>query len=143
MGQKKKKKKTIIRDWRLFFRPGNTLAICKFHCFHCVLSFIRRFESFKFSSSSRKKMQIRIIFFILFSFLLIHFMASRRARPSWRYIFHDLSRLAFQYNLNCSGEYDRGILAEMYKICNECYDQYRHPEINSLCRYVNNKIANL
>ena len=47
--------------------------------------------------------------------------------------FHNLSKPSFE-QLNCTSEYDKGMLAEMINICYDCYGQYLKPEIDCRCR---------
>lgn len=46
---------------------------------------------------------------------------------------HPLSKRSF-FDIQCKGVYDKSIFARLDRICEDCYDLFRAPQIHSLCR---------
>nr|ABO43963.1 putative ion transport peptide precursor [Daphnia magna] len=46
---------------------------------------------------------------------------------------HSLSKRSF-FDINCKGLYDKSIFARLDRICQDCYNLYREPELHTLCR---------
>jgi len=44
-----------------------------------------------------------------------------------------LSKRSF-FDIQCKGVYDKGIFARLDRICDDCYNLYREPQLHSLCR---------
>lgn len=44
-----------------------------------------------------------------------------------------LSKRSF-FDIQCKGVYDKGIFAKLDRICDDCYNLYREPQLHSLCR---------
>lgn len=58
------------------------------------------------------------------------------ASPAQRPIVpHHLNKRSF-YDIQCKGVYDKSIFARVDRICEDCYNLYREPQLHSLCRYV-------
>ena len=47
---------------------------------------------------------------------------------------HPLSKRSF-FDINCRGVYDKSIYARLDRVCQDCYNLYREPELHTLCRY--------
>nr|ACJ01668.1 putative ion transport peptide-like protein [Folsomia candida] len=43
-----------------------------------------------------------------------------------------LSKRSF-FDIQCKGVYDKGIFAKLDRICDDCYNLYREPQLHSLC----------
>ncbi|KAG7301730.1 hypothetical protein JYU34_014717 [Plutella xylostella] len=46
---------------------------------------------------------------------------------------HHVARRSF-FNLQCKGVYDASIFARLDRICDDCYNLFREPELYTLCR---------
>uniref|UniRef100_A0AB38ZPE1 ITP n=1 Tax=Gryllus bimaculatus TaxID=6999 RepID=A0AB38ZPE1_GRYBI len=46
---------------------------------------------------------------------------------------HPLSKRSF-FDLQCKGVYDKSIFARLDRICEDCYNLFREPQLHSLCR---------
>lgn len=46
---------------------------------------------------------------------------------------HPLSKRSF-FDINCRGVYDKSIYARLDRVCQDCYNLYREPELHTLCR---------
>ncbi|XP_065569189.1 ion transport peptide-like isoform X2 [Artemia franciscana] len=46
---------------------------------------------------------------------------------------HHLSKRSF-FDLQCKGYYDKQIFAKLDRVCYDCYNIFRDPEIHQLCR---------
>lgn len=47
---------------------------------------------------------------------------------------HHVARRSF-FNLQCKGVYDAAIFARLDRICDDCYNLFREPQLYSLCRW--------
>lgn len=57
------------------------------------------------------------------------------AGPSSRLVLsHPLNKRSF-FDLQCKGVYDKSIFARLDRICEDCYNLFREPQLHSLCRY--------
>ncbi|XP_026688868.1 ion transport peptide-like, partial [Diaphorina citri] len=45
---------------------------------------------------------------------------------------HPLSKRSF-FDIQCKGVYDKSIFARLDRICEDCYDLFRAPQIHTLC----------
>lgn len=48
---------------------------------------------------------------------------------------HHVARRSF-FTLECKGVYDAAIFARLDRICDDCYNLFREPQLYTLCRYV-------
>lgn len=48
---------------------------------------------------------------------------------------HHVARRSF-FNLQCKGVYDAAIFARLDRICDDCYNLFREPQLYTLCRLV-------
>lgn len=48
---------------------------------------------------------------------------------------HHLSKRSF-FDIQCKGVYDKSIFARLDRICEDCYNLFREPQLHSLCRCV-------
>ncbi|XP_073995716.1 ion transport peptide isoform X2 [Rhodnius prolixus] len=56
------------------------------------------------------------------------------AGPSSRLVLsHPLNKRSF-FDLQCKGVYDKSIFARLDRICEDCYNLFREPQLHSLCR---------
>ncbi|XP_026763050.2 CHH-like protein isoform X1 [Galleria mellonella] len=46
---------------------------------------------------------------------------------------HHVARRSF-FNLQCKGVYDAAIFARLDRICDDCYNLFREPQLYTLCR---------
>ncbi|XP_014274474.1 ion transport peptide-like isoform X1 [Halyomorpha halys] len=46
---------------------------------------------------------------------------------------HPLNKRSF-FDLQCKGVYDKSIFARLDRICEDCYNLFREPQLHSLCR---------
>lgn len=46
---------------------------------------------------------------------------------------HHLTKRSF-FNIQCKGVYDKSIFARLDRICEDCYNLFREPQLHSLCR---------
>ncbi|CAG7834504.1 unnamed protein product [Allacma fusca] len=44
-----------------------------------------------------------------------------------------LSKRSF-FDIQCKGVYDKGIFAKLDRVCDDCFNLYREPQLHSLCR---------
>lgn len=49
------------------------------------------------------------------------------------FLTHLISKRSF-FDLQCKGVYDRSIYARLDRICEDCYNLFREPQLHSLCR---------
>lgn len=47
---------------------------------------------------------------------------------------HSLNKRSF-FEIQCKGVYDKSIFARLDRICEDCYNLFREPQLHSLCRY--------
>ena len=45
----------------------------------------------------------------------------------------ELSKRSF-FDINCRNVYDKSIYARLDRVCQDCYNLYRDPELHALCR---------
>ncbi|KAH1000993.1 hypothetical protein HUJ04_013258 [Dendroctonus ponderosae] len=62
---------------------------------------------------------------------------SARAGSPWRrgsgpLLTHHLSKRSF-FDIQCKGVYDKTIFAKLDRICEDCYNLFREPQVHSLC----------
>ncbi|XP_066149100.1 ion transport peptide-like isoform X1 [Euwallacea fornicatus] len=62
---------------------------------------------------------------------------SARAGTPWRrgsgpLLTHHLSKRSF-FDIQCKGVYDKTIFAKLDRICEDCYNLFREPQVHSLC----------
>lgn len=56
------------------------------------------------------------------------------ATPAQRpFISHHLNKRSF-FDIQCKGVYDKSIFARLDRICEDCYDLFREPQLHSLCK---------
>ncbi|XP_014256377.1 ion transport peptide-like isoform X2 [Cimex lectularius] len=56
------------------------------------------------------------------------------AGPTSRIIMgHPLNKRSF-FDIRCKGVYDKSIFARLDRICEDCYNLFRAPQLHSLCR---------
>ena len=48
---------------------------------------------------------------------------------------HSLSKRSF-FDIECRGVYDNTMYATVDRVCQDCYNLYREPELHTLCRYI-------
>lgn len=48
---------------------------------------------------------------------------------------HPLSKRSF-FDIQCKGVYDKTIFARLDRVCEDCYNLFREPQLHSLCRFV-------
>ncbi|KAF0763658.1 crustacean hyperglycemic hormones A isoform X2 [Aphis craccivora] len=53
--------------------------------------------------------------------------------PSLSGIDHPLSKRSF-FDIQCKGVYDKTIFARLDRVCEDCYNLFREPQLHSLCR---------
>ncbi|XP_041984550.1 CHH-like protein isoform X1 [Aricia agestis] len=46
---------------------------------------------------------------------------------------HHITRRSF-FNLQCKGVFDAAIFARLDRVCDDCYNLFREPELYTLCR---------
>lgn len=46
---------------------------------------------------------------------------------------HSLNKRSF-FEIQCKGVYDKSIFARLDRICEDCYNLFREPQLHSLCR---------
>jgi hypothetical protein len=46
---------------------------------------------------------------------------------------HPLSKRSF-FDIQCKGVYDKTIFARLDRVCEDCYNLFREPQLHSLCR---------
>ncbi|KAK3912313.1 Ion transport peptide-like [Frankliniella fusca] len=46
---------------------------------------------------------------------------------------HPVSKRSF-FDIQCKGVYDKSIFARLDRICEDCYNLFREPQLHSLCR---------
>ncbi|XP_031327411.1 ion transport peptide-like isoform X1 [Photinus pyralis] len=61
---------------------------------------------------------------------LAHCTPTQRSRPL---LSHHLTKRAFA-DQQCKGVYDKSIYARLDRICEDCYNLFREPELHSLCK---------
>lgn len=47
---------------------------------------------------------------------------------------HPLSKRSF-FDIQCKGVYDKTIFARLDRVCEDCYNLFREPQLHSLCRF--------
>lgn len=50
---------------------------------------------------------------------------------------HHLTKRSF-FDIQCKGVYDKSIFARLDRLCEDCYNLFREPQIHTLCRSVQN-----
>lgn len=48
---------------------------------------------------------------------------------------HPLGKRSF-FDIQCKGVYDKSIFARLDRICEDCYNLFREPQLHMLCKYV-------
>ncbi|KAK9880478.1 hypothetical protein WA026_011721 [Henosepilachna vigintioctopunctata] len=67
---------------------------------------------------------------------LILFVSKSLASPADRspsLVSHRVAKRSF-FDIQCKGVYDRSIFARLDRICEDCYNLFREPQVHSLCR---------
>ncbi|XP_060851819.1 ion transport peptide isoform X2 [Rhopalosiphum padi] len=59
--------------------------------------------------------------------------AAGSSSPSVSGIDHPLSKRSF-FDIQCKGVYDKTIFARLDRVCEDCYNLFREPQLHSLCR---------
>lgn len=59
--------------------------------------------------------------------------AAGSSSPSLSGIDHPLSKRSF-FDIQCKGVYDKTIFARLDRVCEDCYNLFREPQLHSLCR---------
>lgn len=49
---------------------------------------------------------------------------------------HTIEKRSF-FDIQCKGVYDKSIFARLDRICEDCYNLFREPQLHQLCRSVN------
>jgi len=57
--------------------------------------------------------------------------------PALSGVEHPLSKRSF-FDIQCKGVYDKTIFARLDRVCEDCYNLFREPQLHSLCRFVYN-----
>lgn len=65
--------------------------------------------------------------------------AAGSSSPSLSGIEHPLSKRSF-FDIQCKGVYDKTIFARLDRVCEDCYNLFREPQLHSLCRLAFNCI---
>lgn len=60
--------------------------------------------------------------------------AAGSSSPSLSGIDHPLSKRSF-FDIQCKGVYDKTIFARLDRVCEDCYNLFREPQLHSLCRF--------
>jgi hypothetical protein len=55
---------------------------------------------------------------------------------------HSLNKRSF-FEIQCKGVYDKSIFARLDRICEDCYNLFREPQLHSLCRYTSLNFTHL
>jgi hypothetical protein len=55
---------------------------------------------------------------------------------------HSLSKRSF-FDIKCRGVYEKSMYATLDRVCQDCYNLYREPELHTLCRYLSNDFFTL
>ncbi|XP_045478547.1 ion transport peptide-like [Harmonia axyridis] len=66
----------------------------------------------------------------------IFFFGSSLGNPTNRssgLLSHHLAKRSF-FDIQCKGVYDKSIFARLDRICEDCYNLFREPQVHSLCR---------
>ena len=78
------------------------------------------------NKSIRNLMAVSALIFILCCL----FMSPRQTAAS------NLHKRSFA-SLGCMGDYDKAKFARLDRVCDECYQMFREPDVHSMCRWVN------
>ncbi|XP_050429989.1 CHH-like protein isoform X2 [Adelges cooleyi] len=63
----------------------------------------------------------------------LHHHGHRMGAGSSSGIEHPLSKRSF-FDIQCKGVYDKTIFARLDRVCEDCYNLFREPQLHSLCR---------
>lgn len=63
--------------------------------------------------------------------------AAGSSSPSLSGVEHPLSKRSF-FDIQCKGVYDKTIFARLDRVCEDCYNLFREPQLHSLCRFACN-----
>ncbi|XP_034951409.1 ion transport peptide [Chelonus insularis] len=90
-----------------------------------------------FSSSffSRRSVVCRPVLFSVFawSVVLLFILSSFGVADAAVLTGHPLGKRSY-IDLGCKGVYDKSIFARLDRVCEDCYNLFREPQIHSLCR---------
>lgn len=56
------------------------------------------------------------------------------AGPTSRLLGHSLIKRTTFFDIQCKGVYDKSIFARLDRICEDCYNLFREPQLHTLCR---------
>ncbi|XP_067002616.1 ion transport peptide isoform X2 [Anabrus simplex] len=70
---------------------------------------------------------------LLASVLVSSLLASPTSSAGGMVLGHPLSKRSF-FDIQCKGVYDKSIFARLDRICEDCYNLFREPQLHSLCR---------
>ena len=73
-----------------------------------------------------KPLQVATISFLIFALTLSFCTGSKIPR---------VGRSRTYVQLRCGGIYDQQIFAKLEKVCDDCFNLYKDPEVHGLCRY--------
>ncbi|GFG36534.1 hypothetical protein Cfor_06160 [Coptotermes formosanus] len=78
--------------------------------------------------------QLRLTRVLACSLLVSMIVTSLLARSSSGLVLgHSLNKRSF-FEIQCKGVYDKSIFARLDRICEDCYNLFREPQLHSLCR---------
>ena len=81
--------------------------------------------------------QLRLTRVLACSLLVSLIITSLLARSTSGLVLgHSLNKRSF-FEIQCKGVYDKSIFARLDRICEDCYNLFREPQLHSLCRYTN------
>jgi len=66
--------------------------------------------------------------------------AAGSSSPSLSGIDHPLSKRSF-FDIQCKGVYDKTIFARLDRVCEDCYNLFREPQLHSLCRFASPSLS--
>ena len=81
---------------------------------------------------------------VCMAFSLVVQLSASPAQRTLPFYMHHLTKRSF-FGIQCKGVYDKSIYARLDRICEDCYNLFREPELHSLCKWVhiqNNDFCN-
>lgn len=119
---------------KYFYHNSNASLIS-----HTVFSsIIMNFESAKSSDIiclPFQMQQLQLTRMLACSLFVSMIIASLLTGPSSGLVLgHSLNKRSF-FEIQCKGVYDKSIFARLDRICEDCYNLFREPQLHSLCRY--------
>ncbi|RZC33292.1 ion transport peptide [Asbolus verrucosus] len=82
---------------------------------------------------SSKNINTQVVWVCMALTLVLQVVNCSPPNRSLMLLSHHLTKRSF-FDIQCKGVYDKSIFARLDRICEDCYNLFREPQLHSLCR---------